>query len=76
MKQLRGVTKVGDKWKAQIRVDKRVISLGHYDTEEMAHEAFKLAYIKVYQKDFEECEKQMKKLDNILNRRHDSISNK
>lgn len=42
-KKAKGYSKDGNKWKAQIRINKQLIHLGNHSTEKEAHEAYLLA---------------------------------
>jgi len=51
---LKGTTQVRDRWKAQIRFDQKIVNLGTFPSAEEAHEAYKLAFVKLYNKDYED----------------------
>lgn len=67
--RLRGTTKSGNKWKAQIRVGDKVVNLGYYDTTEEAHTVHKIAYLKVYGIIFEEKPTTEQKIDKMVRTR-------
>ena len=45
---LRGVTRLRNKWQAQINVDCRFVYLGLFDSPELAHEAYPAAKAKLH----------------------------